>query len=252
MTDALSNNAPEDANPLEDRLRETHAELFAKLVNLEERASGAPATINDEDTAKAVTDLASELSKLDKAFDAVRVKEKEPYLDGSRTVDSVLGSPSKTLKDRKTTLMSRVNAHHNRVAEEQRRRAKEEADRQREEAEKARQAAEAARAAESHQEADQLERQAAKTDAVADAQAAKAIRGGGAITRTDSGARSFQTKVRTFKITDPVAFRASFGPMAPYLDKDAVAAALGRAARADPWPTIPGVAFSEETQSRVR
>ena len=252
MTDALSNNAPEDANPLEDRLRETHADLFRQLVQLEEKAAEAPLSIEDEETAQSVTDLASSLSKLDKAFDAVRVKEKEPYLAGSRTVDAVLGSPSKALQGRKTTLMSRVNAHHNRVAEEQRRRAKEEADRQREAAERARQAAEAARLAESHQEADQLERQAAKTDAVADAQAAKAIRGGGAITRTEGGARSFQAKVRRFKITDPVAFRESFGPMAPYLDKDSVAAALGRAAKADPWPTIPGVAFSIEPERRVR
>lgn len=253
MTDThLSNEAPEDVNPLEERLRETHAELFAQMAQLEEKASEAPKTVDDDKSAEELTDLASQIQKLEKRFEAVRVDEKADFLASTRTVDSVLGAPPKTLNERRKTIMSRVDAHHRRKAELARQEAARIAEEQRQEAIRIAAEAEAARLAESHQEADQLERQAAKTEATADAQEAKALRGGGAMTRTEGGARSYQVKVKTYRFTDAQAFRASFGPMAPYLDKEAVAAALGRAAKAEPPPTVPGVEFYENTETRVR
>lgn len=253
MTDAvhLSNQAPE-GDALELRLREAHAALFRQMVGLEEEASEAPAEVNDQQTADRLTDLAGRIQKAERAFEAARVEAKEPFLTGGRTVDSVLGQPPKTLAGRRTTLMSRVNAHHNRVAAEARRKAEAEALRLREEAEEARRQAETARILESHQEADQIEQEAHQAEQQAAAQEKKVERAQTASTRTESGATSYQTRVRAFRITDGDAFRASFGPMAPYLDRQSVADALGRAAKADPWPTIPGVEFYHDTKTHLR
>lgn len=254
MTDAtrLPNDPNPDANPLEERLREENVTLFRQLAQLEERAVDAPAEVHDEAAAQLLTGLAGELAKLEKAFDKARVAAKEPFLHGSRTVDSTLGAPQKTMEARRKALMSRVNAHHDRVAAEKRRLAREAEEQLRWEAEEQRRAAEAARAVDSHQEADQIAIAAAKADDLADAQAKKAITSQTAATKTESGATSFQVRTPAFRFTDGDAFKASLGPLADYLDRDGLKAALARAAKADPTPTIPGVEFYIHTETRVR
>lgn len=253
MTDAahLPNDPNPDADPLEERLREEAAPLFRELAQLEEAAVDLPERVDDQATADSMTALAGRMKALGKRFEAARVAAKEPFLRGSLTVDNTLGSPKKTMDDRAKVVMSRVNAHHDRVAEETRRRAAEEAERLRWEAEEQRRAADHAAALESHQEADMRHQEAAQTDAQADAQDKKAATTKTATTKTD-GATGYQVTRRAFRITDPQLFRDSFGPMKDYLDKDSVAAALGRAAKADPWPTIPGVEFFTHTETRVR
>lgn len=264
MSDALhlSNEAPADANPLEDRIRESQSALFRDLVAIEEEAASAPDRVDTDEAAATLTDLAGRLQKLEKAFDAAKTEEKKPYLEGGRTVDAVLGGPVKQLEARRKALLSRVNALHERRAAAAREAARVRAEEERWAAEEARRAAEAARAAESHQEADQLAQEAAKVDDRADALDAKAAKTTGAVTRTESGASSYQVREAVFDLTDPAAFRASFGPMAPYLDKASVAAALGRAAAdgddglgakpAKAWPDVPGVTFSIRTRTQVR
>lgn len=254
MTDGLHlpNDPDPDADPLEERIREAHAPLFREMVALEEEASQAPLRVDDDAGAEALTALAGRIQRTEKAFETAKTAEKEPFLVGGRTIDQLLGGPPKTLKTRRDALMSRVNAHHDRKRAEAQRLAQEEATRQREEALRATAAAEAARAAESHQEADQLAQDAAKAEQRADAQEQRADRQTTATTRTESGATSYQVHTKTFRITDAEAFRASFGPMVHYLDKAAVAAALGRAANADPLPTVPGVEFYTQTETRVR
>jgi hypothetical protein len=255
MTDAsthLPNDPNPEANPLEERLREQHVDLYRRLVQLEEKASEAPAEVTDDATAQTLTSLAGDLAKLEKDFEAARVDAKEPYLQGSRTVDDTLGAPKKTLESRRKVLLSRINAHNDRKAAEARRKAQEAAEQARWEAEEQRRAAEAARAVDSHQEADQLAQDAAKVDAQADAQEKKAATTTTASVKTESGTTAYQVKTPAYRIPDGEALKASLGPLVGYLSRDAIADALSRAAKANPTPTIPGVEFYIHTESRVR
>lgn len=254
MTDAvhLPNDPDPGANPLEERLREQHVDLYRQLVQLEERASEAPAEVTDADTAQQLTKLAGELAKLEKAFERARVDAKEPFLQGSQTVDNTLGAPKRTLETRRKALLSRVNAHNDRVAAAAREEARRREEQARWDAEEARRASEAARAVDSHQEADQLAQDAAQVDAQADALAKKAATTQTASVKTDSGSTAYQVKTPAYRIPDGDALKASLGPLAVYLGKEAIAAALQRAAKATPTPDVPGVEFYIHTESRVR
>ena len=55
--------------------------------------------------------------------------------------------------------------------------------------------------------------------------------------------------VQKHRITAPLTFIRSLGPLAPYLPEKEIEAALARAAKADPLPVIPGVEFYEDFEA---
>ena len=71
------NRIPSDADPLRDRLIETHSVLLARRDELVAAAQRAPAVIEDDETAGKVGDFIKQLTASIKDASAKRVDEKE-------------------------------------------------------------------------------------------------------------------------------------------------------------------------------
>ena len=91
------NQPPPSADPLRERLEETYREQLALVDHLVAEAGRVP-PINDDRIAGAVGDYVKECVAHEKALNAIRVGEKEPYLHGGRTVDAVFTAASERLR----------------------------------------------------------------------------------------------------------------------------------------------------------
>ena len=141
------NMPPHDADPLRDRLVETHADLLKRRDELLAGAERAPTEVGDEDTAGKVADFIKQIAACIKNADTHRVAEKEVYLAGGRTVDGWFKKVSDPLADVKRMIEDRLTAYQRRKADAERK-ARVEAERvAREEAERAAKAAAEAEAA---------------------------------------------------------------------------------------------------------
>ena len=115
MTDTLTigvghNEPPEDANPIADRLAETHRDLiwrFNELVDAQERV---PNCISDE-AEKKIGDYVKEISQCVKRIESAREDEKALYLDGGRRVDGFFKDFSEALKTIKGTCVNSLTAY---------------------------------------------------------------------------------------------------------------------------------------------
>ena len=137
------NRPPEDADPLRDRLTETHGALVARQAALlADAALRAPETIEDEETAEDVSDYIKEMTSCVKTLEGARVSEKEPYLKNGRIVDGFFKKLSDGLDEVTRTVKRSLTIYQRQKAEEERRAREEEERRIREEAERARQVAE--------------------------------------------------------------------------------------------------------------
>ena len=196
------NRPPEDADPLRDRLEDTHGALIGRQAALlADAATRAPETIEDEDTAAAVSDYIKELSACVKTLEGARVSEKEPFLKSGRTVDGFFKKMADSLDTVKRTVEKGLTVYQRKVAEEERKRREEEERRAREEAERARKVAEARASAlaaetdlspaiEAEREAEQAAADLARAERETRANAAELSR-----TRSDKGAVA---SLRTF------------------------------------------------------
>ena len=140
------NLPPDDADPLRDRLAETHAPLIARRDELLAAIERAPESIDDDETAGKMGDFSQKsIAACLKALEGTRVAEKEPYLSGGRSVDGFFHSVAAPLEKGKKRIDARRKDYLDRKAAEERK-ARIEAERiAREEAEAAaRAAAEAA------------------------------------------------------------------------------------------------------------
>ncbi len=136
------NRPPSDADILRERLAERYAEIIARRDELLEAFGRAPETVDDDDTARRVADFVKQLTSAAKTADGVRVKEKEPHLQGGRLVDAFFKVVTDELGKAKKAMEARLTVYQRKVAEEERKR-REEAERvAREEAERARKEAE--------------------------------------------------------------------------------------------------------------
>ncbi len=146
------NQPPEDADPLRDRLTDTHGALIARhAALLAEEAARVPETIEDEETANDVSDYESDLIKCLKALEGARVAEKEPFLTAGRAVDGffqkLAGNPKPPhsgLNKIKATANHALTIWGRKKRDAELRRRREEENKARAEAEKARQKAEEA------------------------------------------------------------------------------------------------------------
>lgn len=267
-TPSLSNNAPEDADPLLDRLKENHGDLSDRAADLEIERLGLPSKVDTEEDAQAFTALIAKFKALSRETETTRTETKEPFLRNGRTVDAFFGELKKPLDKTAEDMLSALNAYtrakaareraereererQERAAAEAARRAEEESRRKAEAAQREAEA-EAARirsaadaeeraaaeeamrkreqeAAEERKAAEEASKAAAEADRKA-ATAAKAATGGiGKLSKVaGEGASASAQTFWAHEITDRAALISDLGPLGPYLAADAVDAAVAR------------------------
>ena len=139
------NQPPEDADPVRDRLTENYAELIARhSYLLASEAERVPEVIEDDETAKDVSDYEGDLAKCLKALEGARVNEKEPFLTAGRAVDGFFQKLAGSLGGAKTMANDALTVYGRKKRDAERKRRQEEERLAREEAERARQESEAA------------------------------------------------------------------------------------------------------------
>ena len=132
------NRPPDEADPLRDRLRETHASLVERQARLLDDGENMPENIEDEKTAEHVSDYIKSLTSCIKAFEGARVAEKEPFLKSGRTVDGFFKKLADRLVNVKQAVEHTLTIYQRKKAEEERRAREKEERLVREEAERAR------------------------------------------------------------------------------------------------------------------
>lgn len=138
------NRPPDAADPLRDRLTETHDALAARQAYLLASAAERGAeVIEDEETAQDVSDYISDMTKCLKALEGARVAEKEPFLTAERTVDGFFKKLAGPLGKLKETVNEPLTIWGRKKQDAERKRRQEEERIARETAERARLEAEA-------------------------------------------------------------------------------------------------------------
>ena len=153
------NRPPADAEQISDRLAEAHAEVVKRQAELLDALTRAPDTVDDSNAGR-VTDFVKQIAAATKAFNVARVAEKEPFLQGGRTVDTFFKRLADPLDKAKATLQDRLTIYERAKAAEERQWREEAARREREEAQRL----QAIAAERERRAAEELER-AADTDA---------------------------------------------------------------------------------------
>ena len=208
------NKPPADAEQISDRLAEAHAEMVKRQADLLDALTRAPVRVDDSNAGR-VTDFVKQIAAATKHINVARIVEKEPFLEGGRTVDTFFKRLSDPLNRAKEKLAARLTIYERDKADHERRVREEAARIEREEAqrlqaiadERERAAREVERAADTDAtldhaiEADAAARQAEADARQADADAVVAERAANAkaaqlhTTRGDYGSSS---SLRTF------------------------------------------------------
>lgn len=110
-----------------------HSAVLQSARDIIEKTKTMPSRIEDGDDVEAgkMADLIKEINGVAKNIEAIRVKEKEPYLAMGRAVDGYFKLPLDAMQKAKIMAQKPLDDFAKRKAEEARRRAREEADRQR-------------------------------------------------------------------------------------------------------------------------
>ncbi len=249
------NQAPSDANPIRERLTETHAGMLSRRDELLAASNRVPTTVEDENTARKVGDFIKQLQAAVKNADATRVAEKEPYLDGGRQTDGFFKAITEPLAKAKKDIEGRLGIFLRKKADAERR-AREEAERKaREEAERAARAAAEAEAAMTddaaveeavvaEQRAKDAADVAAKAQVEAEAKAADLSR-----TRGDYGSVASLRTFWDFKDLDRN--KLALEPLRSHLSVDALEKAVRSYVKAGERK-LAGVTIFENTSTTVR
>ena len=120
------NLPPADANPLRDRLADQYEELTTRRDDLLAGIAETPGSVDDEDTARKVTDWIKQIAACIKNANSIRVSEKEPYLEGGRQVDGYFKTITEPLDKGKKKIEGRLTLYQRQVAAEEKRRRDEE------------------------------------------------------------------------------------------------------------------------------
>ena len=112
--DLCGHNAPPPdlltGDALRAKLLDEHAALLRRRDELLAAEARIPA-IDDEDTARKVSDYIKQLAAAAKAADAARVGAKEPYLDGGRGVDGFFKAVTDPLATVKRNVETKLTAY---------------------------------------------------------------------------------------------------------------------------------------------
>jgi hypothetical protein len=148
------NQPPEiqlDPARLEQRLKDDYADMLGRFVELQQGCARAPARVDTEEAANTLLDfIAEQCRKLVKDASAAHTKEKKPYRESGKVVDTFFLRRIETFEVAVAKVQRTVDDYLNRKRQEMRR----------QEDERRRQAAEEAR--KQREEADRLEAEARK------------------------------------------------------------------------------------------
>lgn len=264
-TAVVGHNAPPvDHDALTARLSESHADRIARCRELSDALARVPDEFADTKTAEKAADFIKQLQAEVKTLNALRVEEKEPYLEGGRRVDGFFKNLSGGLERVKSEVSRRLTAYQRKIEEEERQRRAEEARVAEEAARKAREAAEreaaalaekeTAEAAEQDQaldnaiEADETARQAAE-DAAAAQKAAEAR--AAAMTQQRSSVGSVASLRTTWEFRDLDRASLDLETLRPHLPEKALEQAVRSFIKAG-GRTLAGVEIYEHKESVVR
>ena len=125
-----SNEAPDYAQQVTDRIAEEYREIDTTLTRLLDEARGMPAVVENDDQALLLGALIKRMRDVDSRIESIRTLEGEPYLRGKNAVDSFffawrdkIGRRNKNDRSAKPgatdVLQARINDYQNRkIAEE--------------------------------------------------------------------------------------------------------------------------------------
>lgn len=122
------NNPPSDAEILQQALQDNNAALLAHADALAEAANRIPAEITDDETAGRASDYIKQVTAAAKKLEAVRVSEKEPFLQQGRLVDGFFKKIDLALAEAKQKALRPLDAFTKRKAEDERKRLRDEAE----------------------------------------------------------------------------------------------------------------------------
>lgn len=186
------NLPPNDAEVLQQTLKENHNVIFTRAQELVEAGDRIPAEINDEETAKKATAYISQVNAATKTVESLRETEKSPYLTLGRVVDGVFNTVKESLAASKSKALKPLDAYNKKVEAENRRKLAEEARLKREKEDEERLAQDALRRANQTEAADKMGDQAnisanvaAEAERAAEAKPCELVK-----TRADTGAVS--------------------------------------------------------------
>jgi len=195
------NNPPTDEEAFLSEVASRHGQLLARRAELMHAADRAPETILDDETASKAADFIKQLSTHEKAANAARTEEKQPFLERGRWIDGFFKTTAVAgIAAVKKSITQSLTAYQRKIAEEERQRREAEERRQREEAERARrEAEERAKAAETDADLDAAitaEEQAAEAQAQAE-RAERATQAGAADMSRQHSAAGTVASLRT-------------------------------------------------------
>ena len=101
----------EESTILRATFAERHGALVRRRDDLLQAVDRVPATVEDEQTAGDVGDFIKQLDAGRKAAEGARVAEKEPFLEGGRTVDGWFKKITEPLAKAKTEIEGRLNIY---------------------------------------------------------------------------------------------------------------------------------------------
>lgn len=135
---AGGNEPPDTATMVAEQLAESYAVMASQIDALMLDARSMPETVDDDTTMGRVSAMVKLLGDKAKEAEAIRVKEKTPYLRGGNAVDSFCNAWKDRLTKASSILHARVHTYNRRKEAEERRRREEEAAEARRRAEAAR------------------------------------------------------------------------------------------------------------------
>lgn len=257
-TPGLGHNLPpNDAELLRDQLKETNDDLLGRHSELLASIDRAPAIIEDDETARRMTDLIKMVTSCSKSLDGKRIEAKEPYLTLGRAVDGFFNPLIDQLKRGKTkaeiilgTWLRKKEAEERRVREEAAQAARDESERLAREAQEA-EAAQMPKLAEQRiSEAAVVEKQAIQAERSAEERPAKL-----AAVHGDYGSRSSLRSFKVAKIDERAIL--DLEALRPHFSEAHIQIALNSWMAAN-WkddknpPSLRGASFTLESRAQVR
>jgi hypothetical protein len=236
---------------ISERLYESYQALRELVGDIAERANSTPKAIKSQADFDLIGTLIKDANELTKKVEGVRVTEKEPYLKGSREVDSFFKALADRLSRVTSVFQKLADDHQRAIVAEARRKAEEAARLARYEEEKRlmllakAEKENRAKHAEQHAaKAEEAAEQARHAELVVNARAADLAR-----QCLDSGIVASSRESWTFEITDYDAI--SFDQLRQYLKREHVEQAIRQAIKMG-HRNLAGVRIFESTKATFR
>lgn len=245
------NNPPSDQALLQEFLQDKTSQLRTRYQELIDGMARMPAVVDDEEMAGKFADMIKLVTANIKAFETMRVGEKEPYLTLSRTVDGYFKKFTDQLDQARKTATKPLEAFLRKREDEKRAAAQEAARVERENSERlAREAEELAKAnmpkaaEETLKEAVRESNQADKSEKLADAKPAELAR-----LRGDYGGLATLRTTWVGEIIDKKA--VDLEALRPFISEDVMQKLINAAVKAG-FRDIAGVKIYERSDAQVR